>query len=192
MEAGQGNNKEHFVETFYQNRLRYRNFALRFVHNETDAEQIVDDCFLRFFERRNQIEDRNIESYFYTSLKYGCLNHLRDQQRHYEFKKEIYDKTYRLRQYDITILDSLDSAQIFSREIHYILQRELQRMAKLRREVFLDSRFDDLNYDQIADKYAISKIKVKREVRAAVQLLREALMDYLPILIILLLFSNFV
>lgn len=125
MEEIQGNNKEHFVEAFYQNRLRYRNFALRFVHNETDAEQIVDDCFLRFFEKRNQIEDRNIESYFYTSLKYGCLNHLRDQQRHCEFKKEIYNKTYRLRQYDITILDSLDSAQIFSREIHYILQRKI-------------------------------------------------------------------
>lgn len=190
MEEGQGNNKEHFVEAFYHNRLRYRNFALRFVHNETDAEQIVDDCFLRFFEKRNQIEDLNIESYFYTSLKHGCLNHLRDRQRHCEFEKKIYEKSYRLRQYDISMLDSLDSAQILSCEIHDILHRELQRMPKLRREVFLDSRFDDLNYEQIADKYTISKIKVKREVRAAVQLLREALKDYLPVLIVLLLFTN--
>lgn len=97
-----------FVEAFYRHRHRYRCFALRYVRSESVAEQIVDDCLLRLWERREQIEAPTIESYFYASLKFGCLNYLRDQQRRREIEQLIYDRGYRLRQYDIASLEELD------------------------------------------------------------------------------------
>lgn len=186
METTTANPVLNFVEFFYRNRRRYRNFALRFVQAETVAEQIVDDCLVRLWERREQMEAPTIESYFYVSLKNACLNYLRDRQRQCEIQKQIHDMSYRLRQYDIASLDSLDGAHIFSSEIHDIMQRKLQEMPGRARAIFLDSRFNALTHDQLAEKYDIPKFKVCREIEFVVKILRVALKDYLPTVIVVL------
>lgn len=58
--------------------------------------------------------------------------------------------------------------------------RQLDKMPGLTRRIFLDNRFNDLSYDQIAGKYGISIFKVKRELHTAMCRLRTALQDYLP------------
>lgn len=186
METTTANPVLNFVEFFYRNRRRYRNFALRFVQAETVAEQIVDDCLVRLWERREQMEAPTIESYFYVSLKNACLNYLRDRQRQCEIQKQIHDTSDRLRQYDIASLDSLDGAHIFSSEIHDIMQRKLQEMPGRARAIFLDSRFNALNHDQLAEKYDIPKFKVCRKIESVVKILRVALKDYLPTVIVVL------
>lgn len=173
----------HFVEAFYRHRDRYRVFARRYVRSESVAEQIMDDCLLRLWERREQIEAATIESYFYASLKFGCLNYLRDRQRQREIEHQIYDRGYRLRQHDIASLDSLDTSHIFSREIRDIMYRELEALPERTRSIFLDSRFKALNHDQIAGKYDLPKFKVCREIESVVKRLRVALRDYLPALL---------
>lgn len=70
---------------------------------------------------------------------------------------------------------------IFTNEIRGITTRQLKLMPGLTRNIFLDSRSNWLNYDEIAEKYGVSKIKVRRGVHAALSRLRIALKDYFPI-----------
>ena len=58
------------------------------------------------------------------------------------------------------------------------------------RRVFLLSRQEGLTYKEIADRLDITVSRVNFEMRRALDLLREALKDYLPATLIFWLFSN--
>lgn len=179
------------AENYCRNRRRYCHFAMGFVHNADAAEEIVSETFTRLLEKHKEVEC--FDSYFYSALKNNCLEWLRKQVRHYEIRNEIYDKSYRLRQYDVASLDAFDPNQIFSNEIRDITIRQLKLLPSRTRNIFLDSHFNSLNHEEIAVKYGVTKITVKREIMAAVKSLRSVLKDYLPITIIIgiFLFTSF-
>lgn len=169
-----------FVATAQKNRSKYRNFALRFVHNRDAAEELVSDSLMRLWEKRDEVDFENIEAYFYVVLKNSCIEWLRSRQTHFKVHNKIYDTAYRLLTYDIATLECFDPNLIFTREIRDIMHRQLNRMPELSRRIFLDSRFDDLSYEEIAAKYGVSKIKVAREIQSVLKNLKTALHDYLP------------
>lgn len=178
-----------FAETFTRDRSKYRNFALRFVHDRDAAEELVSDSFTSLWVKRHELADTNIEAYFYTTLKHACLDWLRNRQTRYRIHNEIYDKSYRLLQYDITSLDAFDPNLIFRNEVRDIMLRQLDKMPGLTRRIFLDNRFNNLSCDEIAGKYGISIFKVKRELHTAMCRLRTALQDYLPPILTVLLIA---
>ena len=52
--------------------------ALRIVGNEQDAEDAVQDAFVRVWEKHRQMDaDFRVEAYFHTALRNVCLNQLR-------------------------------------------------------------------------------------------------------------------
>lgn len=169
------------AENYCRNRRRYCHFAMGFVHNADAAEEIVSETFTRLLEKHEEVEC--FDSYFYSALKNNCLEWLRKQVRHYEIRNEIYDKAYRLRQYDITSLDAFDPNQIFSNEIRDITIRQLKLLPSRTRNIFLDSRFNSLNHEEIAEKYDITKFQVNREIESVLKRLRVALKEYLPAII---------
>lgn len=169
------------AENYCRNRRRYCHFAMGFVHNADAAEEIVSETFTRLLEKHKEVEC--FDSYFYSALKNNCLEWLRKQVRHYEIRNEIYDKAYRLRQYDITSLDAFDPNQIFSNEIRDITLRQMKLLPSRTRNIFLDSRFNSLNHEEIAEKYDITKFQVNREIESVLKRLRVALKEYLPAII---------
>lgn len=173
------------AESYCRNRLRYCHFAQRLVHNADAAEDIVAETFMRLLEKREEGEFMKFESYFYTALKNSCLNWLRDKQTQAKVQNEIFNKSYRLRQYDISSLDAFDPNQIYRNEIRDITVRQLKLLPVRTRNIFLDSRFNRLNHEEIAIKYDITKVTVKREIMAAVKSLRTVLKDYLPVILVI-------
>lgn len=173
------------AESYCRNRLRYCHFAQRLVHSADAAEDIVAETFMRLLEKREEGEFMKFESYFYTALKNSCLNWLRDKQTQAKVQNEIFNKSYRLRQYDISSLDAFDPNQIYRNEIRDITVRQLKLLPVRTRNIFLDSRFNRLNHEEIAIKYDITKATVKREIMAAVKSLRSVLKDYLPVILVI-------
>lgn len=47
----------------------------------------------------------------------------------------------------------------------------------------MDSRFSNLSHEEIAAKYGVNKLKVKREIQSVLSSLRISLHDYLPVLL---------
>lgn len=58
------------------------------------------------------------------------------------------------------------------------------------RDIFLSSRFENLTYNEIAEKYSITPRKVKREIQHVLEIMRTSLKDYLPLLILLYVISG--
>ncbi len=180
-------NIQRFCESFYRDRPKYVKFAVGFLRDRTAAEDLVNDSFVLFWENRSRLaEDTVCEAYFYTIVKNRCLNYLRDKQTHYEIEGRIQENHLRLLQYDLMALENYDPNLIFSNEIRAILFRQLELMPERTRNIFCDNRLENMTYAEIAAKYDISIWKVAREMQSALQMLRLALKDYLPLLLLLL------
>ena len=74
-EIQQGNQRafEFLFKSYYP---RLRHFASRFV-DETTAEDITQECFLKIWEMRSEIRNPNIASLLFTMVRNACLNHLK-------------------------------------------------------------------------------------------------------------------
>lgn len=53
------------------------NLALSYVRNTTDAEDIVNNLYLKVFERFHLLRDDHIEGYLFRSLKHESINFIR-------------------------------------------------------------------------------------------------------------------
>jgi RNA polymerase sigma-70 factor (ECF subfamily) len=57
-------------------------FAYSFLKNKEASEEVVNDVFLRLWEKRHLLDTINsIKFYLYTAVKNGCLNYLRDHKK---------------------------------------------------------------------------------------------------------------
>jgi RNA polymerase sigma-70 factor (ECF subfamily) len=76
--------------------------------------------------------------------------------------------------------------RIFSKELENKFREALNELPEQCRTVFQLSRFEDMKYKDIADKLDISIKTVENHMGKALKLLRSKLVDFLPILLILL------
>ena len=172
-----------FENAFPLNQKKYQNYALQFIHESNDAKDLVNDSFAKLWEKRSEISDSNIEAYFYTIIKNNCLDYLREKAIRNRVHQQIQKNSYSLLQYDIASLEAFDQNPIFSSEIREIMRQRLKTMPKLAAKIFMDSRFSNLSHEEIAAKYGVNKLKVKREIQSVLSSLRISLHDYLPVLL---------
>lgn len=86
---------------------------------------------------------------------------------------------------NLNALEDCDLAKtLFRQEIEEIFRRRLTEMLELSAQIFIANRFEEMTYQQIADRYGISVRKVTREIQRCLKLLREDLGDYLPVVLL--------
>ncbi len=63
-------------------------FANRILSDPDTAEDVVQDCFVLLWQRRDRLSHiKAIKSYLYTSVRNQCLKHLEKQKRQAEFNE---------------------------------------------------------------------------------------------------------
>lgn len=170
---------------------RFMAVACRYVRSAEVAEDIVADSFASFWEiRHNLPSELNIPAYILTSVKNRCLNHLQAQLRHRAAEQELHSTGRRLLQADIRSLTACDPDRIFSQEIRVLMNGAIARMGTTTRSVFLLSRDEGKTYKEIAAQLDITVSHVNFEIRRALDLLRHDLRDYLPVTLIVWLFTH--
>ena len=74
---------------------------------------------------------------------------------------------------------------LFSSDVEQIIRRELAKLPKLTREIFVDSRFRFLSHKEISEKYDLPVRRVRWEITKTLDVLKVALKDYMPAYIVL-------
>lgn len=169
-----------FCEQYYQTRSKYVRFAFRFVRDRDVVEDLVNESFVNFWANKQSLAHvSNLESYFYTIVKNNCRDWIRSKQTRLEIQKNIHDSNYRLLQYDLNALDTYDPNLIHTEEIRTIVMQELNKLPKLKQDIFIESRFNDMTYEEISVKFGISIRMVTRAIQSVLATLRLSLRDYL-------------
>ena len=178
---GDSNIKNEFGYLYNQYRQRFVIIARRYVRDRMIAEDIVADSFVSFWNNRNNIpSDTNLPAYILTIVKNKSLNWLHAQQIHMRIENNIQTTQARLVDANIRSLESCDPERLFASEVREIVKEATSRMPELTRIVFEKSRNEGKTYAEIAKECGISTRQVTSEIQKALAILRRALKDYMP------------
>lgn len=153
-------------------------FSLRLTNDQTAAEDIVTEAFLKLWKHRDEIKNPDyIKTYLYRVVQNAAIDLLRSRKRRSAGDKEL---KYLTPLSEGTILARLVETE-FHHQIFLSLNNLPPRMGKVFRMFYLQGK----TYQEIADELQISIHTVRNQRLRALQLLRQELM----LLFVLALFS---
>jgi len=165
--------REHFTGLCY--------FAHKYTGDLDSSKEVVHSVFIRLWENRHSFDwEKPAKSYLFTSVYNRSLNFIRDKKRFINRD----DLTDPLHVEEAAYNDHLEIAELES-----LISSSLQRLPEKCRKVFEMSRFEGKKYAEIAEHLDISLKTVETHMSKALHILKEALKDYLMV-VILLMFKN--
>jgi RNA polymerase sigma-70 factor (ECF subfamily) len=170
-----------FEEVFKKYFKDLHSYACSIVKDEGVAEGIVQNVFLKIWERGENLNFQNAPApYLYRSVHNESLNHLkhrkvRNAYDSYAMKQQVYDK-------------SSASSKIQLSELQQKISVALNDLPQQCRTIFQMSRFREMKYQEIADELGLSVKTVEAQMGKALKVMRKKLADYLPILLITILY----
>jgi RNA polymerase sigma-70 factor (ECF subfamily) len=153
--------------------------SLQYLHDEKVAEEIVQDSFMKLWEIRETLNDRfNIRNFLYTITKNNCLNYLRNQKTALKHQENL---KYLEMQFNYEALEKMGSYIEFE-ELRLKIDLAIASLPDELRETFLLSRFDELQYKEIADKLSVNVKTVEARMTKSLKILRHELKEYLTVI----------
>ena len=159
------NDEAAFSELYvrYKDKLYY--FCLHLLKSKEEANDIVQEIFIRIWESRNFINsDLSFSSFLYTMARNRILNYFRDIDID-EKVKEI------LATQKVTEEEAIDSKIIYT-EYQVILQNAISQLPPQRRKIFNMSRIESMSHKEIAAELGISVNTVQEHISEALKFIK--------------------
>lgn len=171
------NKLEDLFKAYYDDLTRY---AFTIVKQQDEAEDVVQQLFIKLWEKRNDLEIwKDVKSYLFRATYNASINQWK--------RKQKMQNVQELSQVENHVAAHLNSDSVLSKELEARIEEAIQQLPEKCQEVFRLSRFSELSYKEIADKLGISTKTVENHMGKALRIMRKELSDYLPQVIITLL-----
>jgi len=138
-------------------------FARQWAHSQADAEDIVQEAFVRFWRARHQA--RRDVPYLYACVRTSALDWLRSRRRRGQ------------REMEAAIARSVSAEPVFENspetaELRSLIERTLSQLAEEQREVLVMKIWGGLTFQEIGEALDISQNTAASRYRYAVDALR--------------------
>lgn len=173
---------------FFANIESYRLLAYSYVRDRSISEDIVSESFVRLWERKDELDPTkgDYRKYIVQIIKNACCEYIRSKKIRTRIHHQIHDDEDWKLQISLRSLENDDiEKNLFSSDVEKIIMQELDKLPKLTRDIFIDSRFRSLSHKEIADKYDQPVRRVKWEITKVLDVLKVALKDYIPVYVAL-------
>ena len=159
----------HTLETiFKEHHAQCLVFAVHYTGNEHDAEEVIQQVFLRLWEKRATIEISGVvRSYLFAAIRNTAISNWRKETVRRE--KENVAGTFRM-------ADPVVQSPVWELERSYL--RALAVLPERCREVFILSRQEQLKYSEIAEVMNISVKTVENQMGKALKIMHKELHEY--------------
>ena len=139
--------------------------AYRKVQSETDALDIIQNIFVKFWEKRHEVQiSKSLDGYLFIALKNSILNY---------YKHRIIRKKHTVRFCSQNAMqEETIHNNIYYKELHISINREIGQLPEKMREVFDLSRNHHLSAREIAQKLSISEQTVRNQISDALHRIR--------------------
>jgi len=171
-------NKQNYEQIFRQHYSELCSYAVNFIEDLDDAEEIVQEIFVKMWENRNEINiTDSLRSYLFRSIRNACLN----KKKHIKIRETYKEHNEReLEQNFVDLNNILDAS-----ELEIKIRNAIDKLPTERRKIFIMSRYDELKYKEIAEKLNISIKTVENQMGSALKFLRTELIEYITIFILI-------
>lgn len=145
-------------------------FANQFVTNHETAEEIVQEMFVKLWEKRSVLNiETSVKHYLFRSVRNHCLN----QIQHEKIKKQYASKVLESASQEINPDDYFLEVGLIKK-----IEQSIDSLPPKRREIFRLSREQGMKYKEIAEVLDISVKTVEAQMGLALKHLREELKDF--------------
>lgn len=160
------------TELIRRHQTRLYNLAYRLLKDRLDAEDALQEVFIKVYEHASSFEPKATVSAWLNRITANhCLNRLR--QRHFQEP---------LDQEDAVALPDAGASPLEALEEQHLAWRLEDLLAALpenQRRALILKRFGDLSYQQIGEEMGLSPQAVDGLLKRARQFLKKALQEYL-------------
>lgn len=133
----------------------------KFGLGSAEAEDLVQQAFVRFAPQFETLEVENVRAFLYRSVNNAAIDQLRRNQVRRTFAQSVQSDPERE-------VDSIDPERVaVGRQLLGLISRALWGMPQKRRRLLLMNRVDGLSYAEIARREGLSQTVVKKHVAKA-------------------------
>lgn len=170
--AKEHKSREAFEQVFKQFYAPLVVYACRYVASMDVAREIVQDFFVRFYEKRESLNiGVSLKSYLYRSVYNCCINHLN--------QRNIQDRHLKTIELERDHEENME-AEINTIELEYRIDEIINELPAKCRQIFRMNRLEGLRNEEIAKQLNLSKRTVETQISKALKILRKKLADYIP------------
>ena len=174
-----------FRRLFDRYRQRLFAFAWQLCHSAADAEEIVQDVFLRLWEQRTRLPEVTMpRKYIYTMTRNRTLDVLGKIARNDQAVRQMWATMQQSG-------DGNDTEQLlYAEDSRKVVQLALSRLPEKKQLVFTLSRHDGLSHQEIADRLGLSVQTVKNIMTEVLKHIQYFISQHAEILSIVLLLQT--
>lgn len=166
-----------FEQTFKSYYPRLCAYALTYIQDRDEAEEIVQTLFCRLWEQRTTLDITiSLQAYLFRATRNATLNFIK--------KTQIRDAYKAMNLNDIEQNPEYQPDRITQSDISTRIETAIAGLPEQCRLIFKMSRFEDLKYKEIADQLGISIKTVENQMGKALKILRGSMSEYLTILLL--------
>jgi RNA polymerase sigma-70 factor, ECF subfamily len=176
----QKGNPEAYKEVFRLLYPRLKGYCKLFVPDENEAEDIIQECFITLWEKRNSIEiQKKLESFLFVIVRNKCLNFLKNKRL--DSGNISLDN---LQVAELQYLYQLDLAEKEEKSLEELLiqafQESVNALPAKMKEVFVKCKLEGRKQKEVATEMGISVKMVEKQTAKAKNQIREQLMKKYP------------
>lgn len=161
--------------------------ASRFV-DEYTAEDLVQNVFLFYWEKKETVEVNDIKSFLYKCTQNSCLDHLKHRMVVEEYERKVRIGELRM----IWLEEHSDEndviKSIISNDLQDIINDSIEKLSPKCAKIFRLCYFEDMSHKAIAEAMGLSTRTVEWHIRQAIVFLRK---DLHHLFILILCFSTY-
>lgn len=172
-----GGNKEAFEYAFRKYAPRLEAFARKYTEDTSEAEDIVQEAFLKLWERRELLESISLSSFLFMLVRNHSLNFLKHKQVSDAVQQRLPDTETAERLYMKDFVPD-PSVCLQQKELSDSIDQIMEELPPKCKEVFLLSRLKGLKNREIAVRLNITEKVVEKHISRALKRFREGLQRY--------------
>ncbi len=131
-------------------------FALKSLNDSDMAHDFVQDAFEKLWIKLEKVE--NAKSYLFTTVYHSIVDHSRKEQRNRSYSNQV---------------EQNPSHELQSFDLHEILNKGLNELSEIQRNVVLLRDYEGYSYQEIGEITGLSEQQVKVYIFRARKFLKE-------------------
>jgi len=157
-------------------------FALSYLKDTFDAEEIVQDVFLKVWEKRAEADEhKSFKSYLYRIT----INKIFNELKHRVVKRKYEHQLLNVDQ----VTDETPESKIQFQELNSKIELLLSKLPEQQRAIFIMSRWQGLPNAEIAQNLNLSVRTVENQVYRAAKFIKLHLNDDYPVILLMIVFG---
>jgi RNA polymerase sigma-70 factor, ECF subfamily len=185
----QNDNKNAFELLYKKLFPRLKDFAYRVVKDEDIAKDLVQDVFIKLWEKKKEIKLINIEAFIFKVLRNQCISHIKNLKIVENVKINLSGLNQAEELYRIDFIKN-EPYLLVEKELQQEVENIMNSLPEQCKNVFHLSRIEGLKNREIAEQLGINIKNVERHITRALNSFKDHFGDKIPIAVIILIIHS--